>query len=160
MCHLCNRKVGNDYTSSTMSRFRPVVDAARHAARPKDLTALGGFAVAKVGETMSFTSDVFGAPLVVENDGAVLLSLFQKCSDATVVAFEMLDNWWPDKVVFDAIKLMGPNVTILRIKNGNGSIEVWDLNEVYLHFDDEFYITGCREDRNHWCLDQSALAAQ
>ncbi|HEY9680975.1 MAG TPA: hypothetical protein V6C86_05270 [Oculatellaceae cyanobacterium] len=58
MCNKCGRKVGNGYAESTMSRYRPLVDAVRNAARQKGVKAFGGVAVAKVGQTLSFALDI------------------------------------------------------------------------------------------------------
>jgi hypothetical protein len=123
MCNKCARKIGNAYIDSTMSRFRPVVDAARKAARPDGGAKMfAGLAVTKVGQTITFMGDVSSLPLAFENDATTVLSLMEKCPDATAFAFEALDNSWPDKALFRALKLTAPKITILRIHNGTGSI--------------------------------------
>lgn len=121
MCNKCGRKVGNGYAESTMSRYRPLVDA-----------------VAKVGQTLSFALDIYAAPLETDADAGIVLSLLKQCPDANVLAFEALNNGWPDDVqALRLLKETAPNVTILRIVNGNGSLQFWDIDEVLTHLECE-----------------------
>jgi hypothetical protein len=74
------------------------------------------------------------AALLVDLNNASTLA---RRNEVKFLAFEMLDDSWPDAELFQALVPLDktqPTATILRIMHKTGSVQFWTLSEVLEHF--------------------------
>jgi hypothetical protein len=139
MCNLCVRKIGNGYADNIMTKFRPVIDAARSAARPRadlNIPAIGGIAASKSGAVL-FTDDIVRESMTDSNQADAMSRMFDRCPEIGLFAFESLNNGWLQREVFELLRERSPNAVIMRINRQNGNVQFWDLPEIGRHFAEE-----------------------
>ena len=139
MCKLCETKVPNGYADRLPVALRPVVDAARAACNQpristeRQTTVVGGIA-ASVNKHVSLGERVPTQTLfsdIPHEHALTALAL----TNVAVLAFETPDDSWPKPSLFDALRTLAPDVTIMRIIHRNGGTQFWSLAEVQKHYE-------------------------
>ncbi len=138
MCDFCAR-VGARYADQLSVPYRLIVDVARRACnsspdRDSGSRVVGGIAISVKSKpqytdtisarTLSLNPSQLGQPSVSE---AIV-------PPVAVLAFETLDDSWPDRTVFEQLKAINPSAVVLRILHRNGNVQHLDIDEALSHF--------------------------
>ena len=154
MCKLCETKVGHRYAFDLPTNLRPLVDAARRACNessrlPSDRVKMVVGGIAVVGsEEPTYTDTMIARSLFSDlphaNSITAVSADLNASTDLTrrqirYLAFETLDDSWPDVALFKALVPLDktqPTATILRIIHNSktGCVQIWKLSEVLEHF--------------------------